>query len=491
MRDIAEHQQSPIRLVKPARRQRGIQAAQSQGPAIIKRQIVVPNNSLAAVVAPEGSGKIVVILQWTKERACTGFVCQQMRERLGVRSKPFLNQSGDEAIRHFPIHVVVSRRGPNCVALTPTAVAELRKPCLGGLVLPRICRVRDVAGNDQPCGRADPGAKSLDIGLKLISDVGIDVVAAAVNPPALEVNIRYVHENDWEGHRTEWVWILPARGRPRKGYVYRSPLAGFVRRRSTRRPFGRRREIIDSVARTASFVQYGTEFRCTIMQSNVMDEIKASIVILVAFCMPGFVASQVFRSVVAVQPPTDKSRLVSAITASAWLYAALSPCVYLLFAFEIPERHPAWFATAVLGALLIFPVVIGFALGRFVLSEAGRRLLNWLRVRHPSPRAWDHIFSRGERLFVIATLDDGTVIAGTWSGDSFAGDSDTNPDLYLDWQFTLDDNRNPVAPVSDSLGCYVQLGRVRCLEFRRIVPTVDDPPGAARRRRKRRQSGRA
>jgi Family of unknown function (DUF6338) len=172
-------------------------------------------------------------------------------------------------------------------------------------------------------------------------------------------------------------------------------------------------------------------------------------------------------------PPDQKSRLLSAIVASAWLYAALSPVVYLLFRFQIPGQHPVWFALAVFVALFVYPVAVGFGLGRLVLWERGRRFLNWLRIRHPSPCAWDHIFARGEPLFIIATLDDGTLIAGTWSADAFAGDSGPTPDIYLDTQFALSADGTPQGPLPDSRGCYLQLARVRCLEFRAMTRVLE------------------
>jgi hypothetical protein len=200
------------------------------------------------------------------------------------------------------------------------------------------------------------------------------------------------------------------------------------------------------------------------------------IVSILLFIIPGFVAHQFYSSIVPSRHLEEKHRILSSIIASAWLYAIISPALALLYAngaFEAKARkdHP-YIAALIASALLLFyPLLAGLVFAYIQQSDKLSKFRIRFGFRHPSPRAWDHVFSRGEDYYVLATLDDGTKIGGLWHGNSFAGDDAATTDLYLARQFVVDETGKFLREVERTRGCYIEQRRIRHLEFFQVEYT--------------------
>ncbi len=198
-----------------------------------------------------------------------------------------------------------------------------------------------------------------------------------------------------------------------------------------------------------------------------LDKITG-VVNVILFIVPGFVAHFVYSTVISTRAQDEKTRILSAIVASAWLYGFISPVIYLVFKYGWYLDHPYLFSTCLFATLFLYPVVAGYLCGRLQHSQWSRKALTALKFRHPSPRAWDHVFQTGTEFFILATLTDGTKIGGHWHASSFAGDDALGSDLYLATQYKLGESGEFLHPLEFTGGCYIEQRNVLHLEFYQV-----------------------
>jgi hypothetical protein len=132
---------------------------------------------------------------------------------------------------------------------------------------------------------------------------------------------------------------------------------------------------------------------------------------------------------------------------------------------HFPPHDPPLIVAAVVYAagFMVLPAVIGYVLvTAYELMPA--RLMG---VRHvdAAPRAWDYFFSQGRPCLVVATLMDGTKVAGYMGTNSFAASFPSGEDLYLERQFYVEDGIVTGQPILNGEGIWIQGSQIKFLEF--------------------------
>jgi hypothetical protein len=198
-----------------------------------------------------------------------------------------------------------------------------------------------------------------------------------------------------------------------------------------------------------------------------------SLVVVMVFIIPGFVALKAWASVAVAPASNDKSLLLSAIAASACLYAPFSPLLYWEYTTHRlnPVVHPVAAAVTAFGVLCVWPAIAGVGVARVMRAGWWQHFASWLGVRPPELRAWDAFFSRGEQCFVRAVLKDGRIVGGLFVPGASASSYPASEDLYLAVQYSMDSSGTFGERMPRTRGCWLDMNNVQCLEFQSVEET--------------------
>jgi Family of unknown function (DUF6338) len=188
-----------------------------------------------------------------------------------------------------------------------------------------------------------------------------------------------------------------------------------------------------------------------------------------AFLVPGFIWDWTSRVVMPRGAETRESSLLRFLTLSAINYGFWVWLIYLLAKSPFFVDNPL--RSGVAWALVIFvsPALFGLALGALGQRSSGRQLLHRLGISiiHPIPTAWDYFFSRTKPVWVLATLIDGSHVAGYFGAESFASSEHDARDIYLEGIYTLND-AGPWTENPRNAGGWIRGSEIRHLEFRAV-----------------------
>jgi Family of unknown function (DUF6338) len=136
---------------------------------------------------------------------------------------------------------------------------------------------------------------------------------------------------------------------------------------------------------------------------------------------------------------------------------------------HFPPRDPPLIVAAIVyvAGFMVLPAAIGFVLLIAYQQGLVSNLFRLLGVRYidATPRAWDYFFSQGRPCLVVATLTDGTKVAGYMGTNSFATSYPSDEDLYLERQFYVENAIVTGQPIPNGEGIWIQGSQIRFLEF--------------------------
>ena len=122
-----------------------------------------------------------------------------------------------------------------------------------------------------------------------------------------------------------------------------------------------------------------------------------------------------------------------------------------------------------LAVLLVLPSVIAYSGRRWLISTRRLRWLDRLRIEHDASHSmvWDFAFEDGEPCLMVATLKNGSVIAGYYGPNSHSGYGTRTRDLYLEerWNITTDTDGQvtQLSPIARSVGGGIAADEIACL----------------------------
>jgi Family of unknown function (DUF6338) len=195
-----------------------------------------------------------------------------------------------------------------------------------------------------------------------------------------------------------------------------------------------------------------------------MPSSTAAVLIIVAFVMPGFIASRIVSFTLPGMEPSDGRLVLTSITLSCLNYAVLSPLLVSAWLGKWYENSLA-IATLAFCVLFVSPVLTGLAIPQIVESEWGKRTRERFQMMHPVPKAWDYFFRLGTPCWVVATMKDGHVLAGWYGMNSFASSFPAQEDLYLEKTCNLSPEGRILQVRESSQGAIIRMEEVRMLEM--------------------------
>jgi len=167
---------------------------------------------------------------------------------------------------------------------------------------------------------------------------------------------------------------------------------------------------------------------------KIMELFESSkLFLFIVFAIPGFIAMKTYSLLSPYQEKESTKLIIDAITYSCMNYAILGPIFYFLFITETNElKFTLWTTVFLIFAMFIFPIILASVWLWLRKQEFFRK-----NAPHPTPRAWDFVFSQGKSYYIIVTLQDGSKVAGKYSENSFTSSYPEEPQLYLEETWTL------------------------------------------------------
>jgi hypothetical protein len=215
-----------------------------------------------------------------------------------------------------------------------------------------------------------------------------------------------------------------------------------------------------------------------------------SLLILVAFVLPGFVALLISERTHVV--PRSRSPFELLLVATYYSVVSWGLIAFALWPFGLDRadlrrmyRHESLGKLAAISALavLLVPAVVAYLAGLWQ-RYLRRPVLIWLKMRpdHAVPSAWDSLFERQVRhqqpAMVRAFLKDGQSVAGYLGPRGFAGYGEQSQDLLLDARWTLDRDDWFKDPTPGSQGVWLSAGSIVSFELYDVVPAPWSGAGA-------------
>ncbi len=161
-------------------------------------------------------------------------------------------------------------------------------------------------------------------------------------------------------------------------------------------------------------------------------------------------------------PRRDFSKsLVQVICFSAINYALCSPFLLLSKGLDFYNHHFWAYIVIWFLVLAVFPVILTILYLWLSLTERIDE-----HLIHPIERPWDWFFrQRGREHWAIVRLKDGSILGGKFGKKSFASSDPTNPEIYLEKVWRLDDKGQFLDPVDRSAGILFTGNELVSIEF--------------------------
>ena len=182
------------------------------------------------------------------------------------------------------------------------------------------------------------------------------------------------------------------------------------------------------------------------------------------FVLPGFIV----KSIIDVMTPPQ--RYNNAKYFLSYLLYSLVNCSLCSWAYILISKHflPSsgiyWILSLLITVIssILLALLIGFCKQKEWIEKIFARF--HFRKIHPSPTAWDYVFSRQEDSWVIVTLKNGSIIYGLYSFSSFASSDTDERDLYIEKVFTIGDNSQWI-PNEQSKGILISKDSILTIEL--------------------------
>lgn len=183
------------------------------------------------------------------------------------------------------------------------------------------------------------------------------------------------------------------------------------------------------------------------------------------FIMPGFLIRNIIDT---LNPPR---KLTDSVLTLNYLGYSIINCACLSWIYKIilslKNTHPVLFWLLFLSITLVGALLIGFIIAIFKQTNVIDRVWSKFNVKsiHPTPTAWDYVFSQQKASYVIVTLEDGTEIRGLYSFHSFCSSDNENRDLFLEKTYKIGNNDEWIYS-PDSNGIYIPSAKIKYIEFK-------------------------
>jgi hypothetical protein len=178
-----------------------------------------------------------------------------------------------------------------------------------------------------------------------------------------------------------------------------------------------------------------------------------SFLLFVLLFVPGFVSVKAYMLHVPTTEKKTSDMVIDIVVFSLFNDVVWYVALALLTAARVlPSRVSDYSLTAMIllpiAALLVTPVLwtVAYISLRNALTRTGL-------VMGAQPTAWDKVFTRKDKVRIVARMSDGRLIGGIWENPSYASGYPADPQLYLPKVWTVgSDGATLLAEVKGSKG---------------------------------------
>ena len=173
------------------------------------------------------------------------------------------------------------------------------------------------------------------------------------------------------------------------------------------------------------------------------------------FFVPGFVSVKIWSLLVPSEHRSMADHAVEVLSFGCINFAIL----FWLVAIAIKMEH--WAQYLIYGAILfLFPMIWPLIVKTILYSDFLRG-----RIVHPTPKAWDAFFQRGQPCFILVHLKSGQYVGGLYSGNSFASSFPNPEDLYIEELWKMSRTGKFIEPMPDTKGLLISHDAIDFLEL--------------------------
>ena len=150
------------------------------------------------------------------------------------------------------------------------------------------------------------------------------------------------------------------------------------------------------------------------------------------------------------------------------------------------HTYRGWSLSVAVIVLFVVPAIEAALIGRFARSERGRHFLHAVfsvKLQDPEepPTVWDFIFKEDRAYQIVATLTDGSRVAGGFADKSRVSTYPEEQELYLEVLYELGENGAIGPPLALSEGILLKRADIRSLEFYTVTTMPGGPDEEAHR----------
>ncbi|MEX0856646.1 MAG: DUF6338 family protein [Balneolaceae bacterium] len=184
-----------------------------------------------------------------------------------------------------------------------------------------------------------------------------------------------------------------------------------------------------------------------------LDQIE----LLIVFALPGLVSMQVYRLLMPAKEISWSDVFLQAFFYSSFNLAILFPILF--FYDKVRDSF------LLIWLLLILFLFICPALWPWLLTTIFRSKWITKKIKIPYPSTWDYFFDSNDSLFMIVHLNEGDVIGGLWSDNSYAGSHPNDGDLYLEILYNIKEDGTFGEPIPFSKGLLIRKSEYTHIEL--------------------------
>ena len=182
--------------------------------------------------------------------------------------------------------------------------------------------------------------------------------------------------------------------------------------------------------------------------------------LIILFFIPGFISIKIYDLLIPTEKRDFSKSVLEVISYSCINFALLFWILILINQKNFYENSKFWYFGLTILVIFIFPMIWPIILKNLLTSK----LLKG-KIIHPTPKAWDYLFSLGEPFWVLIHLKNGDLIGGLYGENSFASSFPNEQDLYLEEVWIANENGEFIKKIEQTGGLLIKGQEIEFLEF--------------------------
>lgn len=183
------------------------------------------------------------------------------------------------------------------------------------------------------------------------------------------------------------------------------------------------------------------------------------LVLFLAFFIPGFVSLKAYGLLFPYSRRDAANQLLDAIAYSSINYAILIAPIYFF------NKNQKLFLEWVAYAFYFFVFLIAPVLWVILLKAIRNAAFVQTHFPHPIDMPWDYVFQKRVPYWIIATLKDGSKVAGKYAENSFVSNFPSKEQIYLEETWVLNKSGGFERARNNSSGTIIVTSEITHLEL--------------------------